>query len=105
MNWFTKKVECIHCKEVKTKRKFEDKPTCPECRMNILCNREPKRICPVDGSTLVKAYNDQEIIVDKCKKCNGIWLDAGELDAIREVDSNNDDSLTTGVVLGALLNN
>ena len=83
MIWFKKKKNCIHCNKNKTKRDFENHPTCAECQIRILMDREPKRICPVDGTTLVKSKSN-EIIIDRCSKCEGIWLDAGELDAIEE---------------------
>ena len=97
-------MECIHCKKVKTKREFEGNPSCPECRMNILCSREPLRYCPVDGSQLIKAYNEHEVIIDRCKVCNGIWLDANELDAIKEVSHHSSGNLVTGVIIGSMLN-
>lgn len=102
MSWFKKKVECIHCHKVQTKREFEGQATCPECRMNILCGRETKRNCPVDGSLLIKAYNKEEIIIDRCPKCKGIWLDADELGAIKEANNSNS-SMMTGIIIGSTL--
>ena len=83
MSWFKKKKDCVHCNRNKTKRDFEDRPTCAECRARILMSRESKRACPVDGSTLVKEHNN-ELIIDHCPKCGGVWLDAGEIEAIKE---------------------
>jgi hypothetical protein len=31
---------------------------------------------------LLETYSFQEIILDRCSKCSGIWLDKGELEAI-----------------------
>jgi len=46
------------------------------------------RTCPVDGFTLaVETYEDVEI--DRCPHCKGVWLDAGELDAV-QVNQEND---------------
>ncbi len=45
--------------------------------------REPTRTCPVDGSTLLKEHNN-EILIDRCPTCKGVWLDAGEIEAIKE---------------------
>lgn len=101
MSWFKEKVECSHCKTNKSKREFEGNPTCPTCRMNIICFREVKRKCPVDGTELIKAYNDQEVIIDRCPKCEGIWLDAGELDAIRQ-HHNNNSALLVGTVMRSM---
>ena len=105
MNWFKKKVECVQCKKVQTKREFEGQATCPECRMNILCSREPKRNCPADGTLLIKAYNAEEIIIDRCPKCKGIWLDADELGAIKEAERQAASSgLCTGIMIGTMIN-
>ncbi|MEE9363828.1 MAG: zf-TFIIB domain-containing protein [Cellulophaga sp.] len=95
MNWFKKKEICIHCNENKTKREFENQPTCPECRIKILVARESTRICPVDGSILLKEHNN-EIIIDRCPKCKGIWLDPGEIEAIKEV------ALSQGLATGMM---
>ena len=35
--------------------------------------------CPKCGSDL-KEINFQNVMIDKCDECKGIWLDAGELD-------------------------
>lgn len=83
MNWFKKKRVCTHCNNNKTKREFENQPTCPECKVKILMERESTRICPADGSVLLKEHNN-EIIIDRCPKCKGIWLDHGEIEAIKE---------------------
>lgn len=38
--------------------------------------------CPKDGGDLVERELDQ-VKVDICPECGGMWLDAGELDLIR----------------------
>ena len=96
MTWFKKKKVCAHCKTNKTKRDFENQPTCAACRVSILIAREPQRSCPIDGTTLVKSESN-EIIIDRCPKCEGIWLDAGELDAIKEA------AQQEGVALGRVI--
>ena len=83
MVWFKKKTNCTHCNKNSTKREFEGEPTCAECKKEILMGRESTRTCPVDGSTLLKEHNN-EIIIDRCPKCKGVWLDAGEIEAIKE---------------------
>ncbi len=37
--------------------------------------------CPVDGATLVMSER-QNIEIDYCPECRGVWLDRGELDKI-----------------------
>lgn len=39
--------------------------------------------CPVDGTTLVMSER-QNIEIDYCPTCRGVWLDRGELDKIIE---------------------
>lgn len=95
MNWFKKKKICTHCNNNKTKREFENQPTCAECKTKLLIGRESIRICPIDGSTLLKEHNN-EIIIDRCPKCKGVWLDAGEIEAIKEA------AQTEGLVTGMM---
>ncbi len=97
MAWFKRKEICAHCKTSKTRREFEDQPTCPDCQVNILMGRETERTCPADGATLVKTTSN-EIIIDECPVCKGIWLDAGELEAIKEAA--NEEGMGAGMVLG-----
>ena len=96
MAWFKKKKECAHCNKNKTGREFEGKPTCAACKTKTLMNREPARTCPVDGSTLLKEHNS-EIIIDRCPTCKGVWLDAGEIEAIREAAKL--EGVATGMVI------
>ena len=101
MNWFKNKSECAHCRENNTRRDFEGQPTCVKCQMKILIGREAKRNCPVDGSVLVKDHLN-EIIIDRCPKCEGIWLDAGELKAIKNAAQ--EEGMGTGMVMGMIIN-
>jgi Zn-finger nucleic acid-binding protein len=39
--------------------------------------------CPVDGTALVMSER-QNIEIDYCPSCRGVWLDRGELDKIIE---------------------
>ena len=39
--------------------------------------------CPIDSTDLVMAER-QDIEIDYCPKCRGVWLDRGELDKIIE---------------------
>lgn len=96
MKWFKEKKVCAHCHNNKTKREFEDQPTCAECKTNILVGREPIRICPADGSELLKEHRN-EIIIDRCPTCKGVWLDAGEIEAIQEAAQA--EGLATGMVV------
>lgn len=97
MAWFKKKEVCVHCKTNKTRRDFESEPTCADCRVAIMIKREPERKCPADGVVLEKSVSG-EIILDRCPSCHGVWLDAGELEAIKKVAT--DEGMGTGMVLG-----
>ena len=46
----------------------------------------PLGMCPRCGIAL-KEYAHQGVKVDCCDQCNGIWLDAGELDTVVTRDS------------------
>lgn len=96
MSWFKKQKICTHCIKNKTKREFENQPTCAECKTKILMGRESIRTCPIDGSTLLKEHS-HEIIIDRCPKCKGVWLDAGEIEAIKEA------SQAEGLVIGMVI--
>jgi Zn-finger nucleic acid-binding protein len=41
--------------------------------------------CPVDGNELRSGYYEADVEVDQCSKCEGIWLEKGELERIQEV--------------------
>ena len=99
MGWFTKKQVCLHCNTNKTKREFEGDPTCGDCEIKILMGREEACICPIDGVQMEKEHHE-EIIVDRCPKCHGVWLEAGELKAIKEAADSGDSSFATGLVIG-----
>ena len=46
-------------------------------------DRSGPMTCPVDGATLVMSER-QNIEIDYCPTCRGVWLDRGELDKIIE---------------------
>lgn len=47
--------------------------------------------CPVDGNTLLLAER-QDVEIDYCPNCRGVWLDRGELDKLlRRADDFDDD--------------
>ncbi len=41
--------------------------------------------CPKCGMHLIE-IDYKRIAVDKCSSCEGVWLDAGELEAVSELD-------------------
>ncbi len=48
-------------------------------------NESETRVCPVCGANMVKHYTsiNQEVEVDECYGCGGMFLDYGELEKIR----------------------
>ncbi len=48
--------------------------------------------CPKCGMNLVE-IDYKNIKVDKCSECEGIWLDAGELDMVGKMDKGSLDKL------------
>jgi Zn-finger nucleic acid-binding protein len=53
--------------------------------------RSDAMLCPLDGTTLVMSER-QNVEIDYCPTCRGVWLDRGELDKIIErsnADSDN----------------
>jgi len=41
--------------------------------------------CPKCGMQLIE-INYKRVAVDKCSSCGGVWLDAGELEVVSEMD-------------------
>jgi Zn-finger nucleic acid-binding protein len=48
-----------------------------------MANRTDGMACPIDGTALVMS-DRQNIEIDYCPTCRGVWLDRGELDKIIE---------------------
>ncbi len=60
--------------KVRAKRAEEEQAKAAEAAM-LQCPR-------CDGKLVEIAY--EEVMIDRCNKCNGVWLDAGELEQVRE---------------------
>lgn len=77
--------KCARC-GARTRLEKDGSPTCEACQkeMQLLIEAaaETKRPCPVDGETMSKEVAAM-VVVDRCPKCQGIWLDGGELDKIK----------------------
>lgn len=52
-------------------------------RLRAKMYREPKRNCPVDKIKMKKQLVASVLIVDKCEKCGGTWLDSNELTRVK----------------------
>lgn len=71
---------------------FERKKKIEEERQKRLAEEEKKRLrelhymkCPKCGMDLIE-IDYKGIKVDKCSSCEGIWLDAGELESVSRLE-------------------
>ena len=78
---------------------FERKKKVEEEKHKNLKKDEKKKLkelhnmrCPKCGMELIE-IDYKEIKVDKCSECDGIWLDAGELDAVSKLEKRGLDKL------------
>jgi Zn-finger nucleic acid-binding protein len=78
---------------------YEKKKKIEEERQRLLAEEEKKRLkelhymrCPKCGMQLVE-IDYKSIKVDKCTSCEGIWLDAGELEAVSKLEKGGLDKL------------
>lgn len=72
-------------KELEMKKKMESEKL---SRMDEEEKQKLKELhymcCPKCGNKLLE-INYNEIMIDKCLNCDGIWLDAGELEQVSQV--------------------
>lgn len=78
---------------------FEKKKRLEEEKHKALAEEEKKRLkelhfmrCPKCGMELIE-IDYKGIKVDKCSECEGIWLDAGELEAVSKLEKSGIDKL------------
>jgi len=78
--------------EYYARKEFEDKQKREEVKQIELEIAEKQKLkelhfmnCPKCGMKLIEV-NYKNIEVDKCSGCNGIWLDAGELEAVAKLN-------------------
>ncbi len=80
--------------EYYARKEFEDKKKREEEKQIEMEIAEKQRLkelhfmqCPKCGMKLIE-INYKNIEVDKCSGCNGIWLDAGEMEAVAKLNQN-----------------
>jgi len=78
---------------------FEKKKKIEEEKHKKLVGEEKKKLqelhymkCPKCGMELIE-IDYKGIKVDKCSECEGVWLDAGELEAISKFEKTSLDKL------------
>jgi Zn-finger nucleic acid-binding protein len=56
--------------------------------------KEKRYPCPICNKKMEKVFvgEEKKILIDKCKKDHGLWLDKGELESVIELSSKNRDS-------------
>jgi hypothetical protein len=78
--------KCVRCGH-RTRELYDGKPTCERCRrafeLKLAAAAEQRRACPVDGSVMTKTVA-HTLVIDRCPACQGVWLDAGELEQLTE---------------------
>lgn len=76
--------KCIRCGQ-RTRERYDGQPTCEPCRrhleLKLAAAGERQHACPVDGTLMTKKVA-HSIVIDRCPTCQGVWLDAGELDSL-----------------------
>ena len=81
------------------KKEFERKRKIEQEKHLKLKEEEKKRLkelhhmrCPKCGMALIE-ISYKGIMIDECSECEGIWLDAGELDMISKMEKKGLDKL------------
>lgn len=96
--------ECFRCGKGDKWENMTSTPAgnlfCPACRPLMDPKNEPVRQCPVDKSDMKKQLVGDVFIVDICPKCNGVWLDKGELEIIKQ--RSKDEGWNAGYTIGTL---
>jgi hypothetical protein len=71
---------------------FENKKKIDEEKHKKLAEEEKKRLkelhymmCPKCGMDLIE-IDYKKIKIDKCSECDGVWLDAGEMEQVAKMD-------------------
>ena len=72
---------CFRCGRQRTRMQFEGVPTCLDCELKIKAEREETLDCKHDGAAMRKEVI-QNVIVDRCPECGGVWFDGGELEIL-----------------------
>jgi hypothetical protein len=94
--------KCYRCGK-RTRKLFGGLPTCEECELKVKAKGEKLRKCPID-STLMKKEVVHKVIIDRCKKCGGVWLDGDEIEIMKKaIESGAGDDFFTGLIIGMVI--
>ncbi len=72
---------CVRCREQAASEVLDGLPTCHRCAGLLRVRAEAHRMCPVDETEMVKEVL-QNLVIDRCPTCGGIWLDHDELEVL-----------------------
>jgi hypothetical protein len=75
--------QCVRCGARRTRRELDGVPTCEDCERRLRAAHETPRLCPTDRAEMVKEVV-AGVVIDRCPVCRGVWLDAGELQLVRD---------------------
>lgn len=85
--------------EYMARMEYEKRKKLEEEKHKKLAEEEKKRLkelhymsCPKCGMELIE-IDYKNIKIDKCSECEGIWLDAGELEAVSQLEKTGLDKL------------
>ena len=96
--------KCVRCGAQRTRQTYEGLPTCEACQSSLeaklRASEESARPCPNDGETMKKDVVEN-VVIDRCPRCGGVWLDGGELELIKgAIETGVADDVTRGLVRG-----
>ncbi len=96
--------KCVRCGAQRTRQTYEGLPTCEPCqealRAKLRAAEENPRRCPSDGQTMKKDVVEN-VVIDRCPGCEGVWLDGGELELIKDaIEAGVAEEITRGLVRG-----
>ena len=78
--------KCDRC-GVRKRGESDGVPLCTDCqeevKLMVKAAVESPRLCPIDASPMEK-HVAHSIVLDRCPRCQGVWLDGGELEKVRE---------------------
>jgi len=78
--------KCDRC-GARTRNQESGRPICDSCARELQlildAANENVRLCPVDASPMKKEIAHM-VVIDKCPRCHGVWLDGGELDKLAD---------------------
>jgi hypothetical protein len=94
--------KCARCGKKRTRKEFAGVPTCEACHdlleKRLEASQEEARVCPIDGDPMKKEVVSN-VIIDRCSRCKGVWLDGGELDMLRgAIEAGVTDAVLRGVL-------